>query len=161
MHECSSDSLFLFKQEVAQCYILSRYIPPKLYPCLPTSLVIVALHQETDPAVRGVVGTKDTIVTTAVAEDIRLSIASLCADHFHGSMGCHFKSSPQDIAVAFLNNLANAHGSRALYEFSYYVGTVGNYDMDAIRRRIKNVNGISPTVVPPLGNSPSGGQERS
>jgi len=36
------------------------------------------------------------------------------------------------VALGYLNNLAYAHGMTALYSFSYYVGTFGEYDMGAI-----------------------------
>jgi len=36
------------------------------------------------------------------------------------------------VALSYLNNLVFAHGMKALFCFSYYVGTFGEYDMGAI-----------------------------
>ncbi len=41
--------------------------------------------------------------------------------------------SPQDIALAFLNNLSYAMGRYALWQYGYYAGTFGEYDMGAVR----------------------------
>ena len=35
-----------------------------------------------------------------------------------------------------MNNLAFAHAMKAVYEYSFYVGTFGPYDHGAIRRRL-------------------------
>jgi REP element-mobilizing transposase RayT len=67
--------------------------------------------------------TKATIISTAEVDHIRLSVVSICADHLHNSMGCHYTKSPEEIALAFLNNLANAHQRKPVYQHSYYVGT--------------------------------------
>ncbi len=43
--------------------------------------------------------------------------------------------SPQEIALAFLNNLAFALGQKPIWQPSYYVGTFSEYNMDAVRPR--------------------------
>ena len=35
-----------------------------------------------------------------------------------------------------MNNLALAHGMTALFEESYYVGTFGSYDLNAVRQNL-------------------------
>lgn len=50
------------------------------------------------------------------------------------SMGCGIEDSPEDMALCFLNNLAYAHGMKAVYRFGYYVGTFGNFDLGALRQ---------------------------
>jgi hypothetical protein len=44
--------------------------------------------------------------------------------------------SPLDVGLSYLNNLAYAHGMRPRYQFGYYVGTFGPYDMNAVRRHL-------------------------
>ncbi|NQV24741.1 MAG: hypothetical protein HQ518_10260 [Rhodopirellula sp.] len=44
--------------------------------------------------------------------------------------------SPQDVALSCLNNLAFAHGMQPKFSFGCYIGTVGPYHMQAIRRRL-------------------------
>lgn len=39
-----------------------------------------------------------------------------------------------EYALSLMNNLAYAHGMKAVYERSFYVGTFGAYDDQAIRR---------------------------
>ncbi len=36
----------------------------------------------------------------------------------------------------YMNNIAYAHGMKPLLYHSYYVGTFGTYDLDAIRRSL-------------------------
>ncbi len=45
----------------------------------------------------------------------------------------NIEHSPQDIALAFLNNLAYAMGQNAIWQSGYYAGTFGEYDMGAVR----------------------------
>ena len=40
------------------------------------------------------------------------------------------------MALAYLNNLAYAHGMKEMYCRGYYVGTFGEYDMGAVRRAL-------------------------
>jgi hypothetical protein len=39
-----------------------------------------------------------------------------------------------EIAVRFMNNLAYRDGMKRMFEFGYYVGTFGEYDLGAIPR---------------------------
>ena len=50
------------------------------------------------------------------------------------TMGCSLNESPEAVALAYLNNLAYAQGMKPVFCYSYYVGTFGEYDMDAVRR---------------------------
>jgi REP element-mobilizing transposase RayT len=66
-----------------------------------------------------------------------LSRASIVGDHIHLAVGCDFQESPQEVALSYLNNLAHVEGMKAVYQFGFYVGTFGEYDLDAVRRRLK------------------------
>jgi len=77
---------------------------------------------------------RDMVVRNARKRGHRLSRVSVLADHLHWTIGCNPEESPKEVALSYLNNLAFAHGMKALYCFSYYVGTFGEYDMGAIRR---------------------------
>jgi len=63
-----------------------------------------------------------------------LSRAGLVADHMHLTLGCGVNEAPGDVALNTMNNLTFAHGMKGLFEDSYYVGTFGPYDLNAIRR---------------------------
>jgi hypothetical protein len=65
-----------------------------------------------------------------------LSRVGMASNHLHVLVGCDVANAPRGVALSLLNNLAYAQGMTAAYEFSYYVGTFGNYDRDAIRRML-------------------------
>ena len=54
--------------------------------------------------------------------------------HIHVLLGAGVTDSPADIALSLMNNLAYVQGMRPAYRFSYYVGTFGPYDRNAVRR---------------------------
>lgn len=58
---------------------------------------------------------------------------SLLPDHLHMAMRGDVESSPQDIALYYLNQLADAVGRKAIWQPSFYVGSFGEYDMGAVR----------------------------
>ena len=62
-----------------------------------------------------------------------LSRAGLVADHLHLTLGCGVNEAPEDVAVCYMNDLAFNHGMKDLFEDSYYVGTFGPYDLNAVR----------------------------
>jgi REP element-mobilizing transposase RayT len=62
-----------------------------------------------------------------------ISRLSVMPDHVHASLRGNIEHSPEDVALAFLNNLAFALGQKPVWEPCYYVGTFGEYDMGAVR----------------------------
>ena len=75
------------------------------------------------------------MVTRAAAKGHLLSHAGILADHLHLALGCGIGESPEQVALSYLNNLAYAQGMREAYRCSYFVGTFGGYDLNAVRRR--------------------------
>jgi len=69
----------------------------------------------------------------ARAKEHRLAALSVMPDHVHAAVRPGFEESPEDVALAYMNNTAYGLGQRRVWEDSYYVGTFGEYDMDAIR----------------------------
>lgn len=63
----------------------------------------------------------------------RLSRVGQLADHIHMTMGCAMDDSPEQVALSYLNNCAYACGMKPVFQFSYYVGTIGEYDQGAVR----------------------------
>jgi REP element-mobilizing transposase RayT len=80
--------------------------------------------------------TRDMAIKVAKKKRHRMSRLALLADHLHLTLGCAVNESPQDVALSYLNNLAYVQGMQAIYQFSYYVGTFGDYNMGAVRRRL-------------------------
>jgi REP element-mobilizing transposase RayT len=76
--------------------------------------------------------TRDMVIRVAERKNHRLSRLSLLADHIHLTASIPPDQSPVDVALAYMNNVAFAHGMRAVFCPSFYVGTIGEYDTGAI-----------------------------
>ena len=63
-----------------------------------------------------------------------ISTRSVMPDHLHLALRGNIEQSPEEIALAIMNNLAYAFKQNPIWQSSYYVGTFGDYDMDAVRR---------------------------
>lgn len=76
---------------------------------------------------------RDTCMRVAEKKGYAVSALAVMPDHLHLALRGTVEHSPQDVALAFLNNLAFAVGQRPLWENGYYAGTFSEYDMSAIR----------------------------
>lgn len=63
-----------------------------------------------------------------------LSRAAILMDHLHLTLGCGLEEAPADVALSYMNNLAYACGMSRIFQFGYYVGTFGEYDLGVIPR---------------------------
>jgi REP element-mobilizing transposase RayT len=75
----------------------------------------------------------DMVLAAAARKGHRVSAIGVFADHIHVTLGCEVTQSPEDVALGYLNNLAYVEGMRPVYQAGYYVGTFGEYDLNAIR----------------------------
>jgi REP element-mobilizing transposase RayT len=73
-----------------------------------------------------------TIEAAARKHRHRLSRAAILADHVHLTLGCEIGESPDDVILAYMNNCAYACGMAPEFRFSYYVGTIGEYDRGVV-----------------------------
>ena len=89
--------------------------------------------------------TRDMVLRAAQHKQHRLSRLSMLADHLHFVAGIPFRQSPQDVALAYMNNLAYAHDMQSVFCASYYVGTVGEYDTGAIWTSLASSRGPTDT----------------
>jgi REP element-mobilizing transposase RayT len=71
----------------------------------------------------------DILLRVARKKGHLLSRGGILADHIHLSLGCGLSESPSQVALAYMNNLAFVLGKKPIFEFSYYVGTFGEYDL--------------------------------
>jgi REP element-mobilizing transposase RayT len=62
-----------------------------------------------------------------------LSRAGIVPDHIHLTLSCNVAESPGEVAISYMNNLAYACGSKWVFSFGYYVGTIGEYNLSAVR----------------------------
>src|SRR5262249_46897690 len=60
------------------------------------------------------------------------STLAVLPDHLHLAIRGALTQSPEEIALAFLNNLAYVLGQRPWWEAGYYAGTFGEYSMAAL-----------------------------
>lgn len=103
------------------------------------NLHLVLVHDGRWNEVResSIAATREMIIHAARVKGHRLSRAGILADHVHLLLGCSLTESPQAVAIGYLNNLAFAQGMRRVYQFGYYVGTVGEYDVGGVRRNLR------------------------
>jgi REP element-mobilizing transposase RayT len=84
------------------------------------------------------VATRDMIVNSCRQEGRRLSRVAILPNHIHISVGCGIEESPESVGLSMLHNLACTQGMRTAFKFGYYVGTVGNFDRNAIWNRLES-----------------------
>src|SRR5262249_5509401 len=80
---------------------------------------------------------REMVLSVARKHEHRLSRVGLLGDHVHLTMRCGADTSPEQVALKYLNNLAFAHDMQRVFQFGYYVGTIGPYDMEAVRRGLR------------------------
>ncbi len=78
---------------------------------------------------------RDGCFRIASAKGHHISTLSVMPDHLHAAMRGNLGQSPQDIALAFQNNLAYLLGQKPVWCENFYVGTFTEYDMWAIRHK--------------------------
>jgi REP element-mobilizing transposase RayT len=99
------------------------------------NLHLVAVHQERHAEISEEFLQKSSGMLRKVAGK-RLHLLSrvgMLADHLHTTVGCIVNESPLEVGLSYLNNLAFAHGMRPVFQYGFYVGTFGPYDMKAVR----------------------------
>ena len=95
---------------------------------------------------------RDGALRVAEHKEHHISRLSVMPDHMHLAVRGHIETSPESIALDFMNNLAFLLRQEALWQPSYYIGTFGVYDMGAVRR----VGPIAPQADSRAGASPPG-----
>ena len=77
-----------------------------------------------------------TIARTAAKKEHLLAKARILADHIHLIVGCGITESSEDVALAYMNNIAYAQDMRPVLQFGFFAGTFGAYDIGAIRNAL-------------------------
>ena len=67
-----------------------------------------------------------------------LSRVGVAADHMHLTLGANITETPEDVALAYLKNLAYIHEMKRVFQDGYYMGTFGKYDLQAVRRNLSD-----------------------
>jgi len=68
----------------------------------------------------------------AISKGHLLSRLGLLPDHLHCVLGFSPNESPQQIALSYMNNIAYVYGMQQILKPSYFVGTIGEYDLGAL-----------------------------
>ena len=76
---------------------------------------------------------KMTVIATARKKGHLLSRGAIMPDHIHLVLGCGQNEAPLSVALAYLNNLSHVAG-RPVFNFGFYVGTFGEFDLGAVRK---------------------------
>jgi REP element-mobilizing transposase RayT len=102
------------------------------------SLQIVLENSEDWHEVRDdvLLGSRNMIIRCAAKKGWLLSRIGILSNHIHILVGIGVNESPESAALSLLNNLAFAQGWKRVFKFSYYAGTFGRYDRNAIRRAV-------------------------
>jgi REP element-mobilizing transposase RayT len=100
------------------------------------NLHLVFVHQGRWREIREeVLGTLQAMVLRASrTKGHLLGNVGILPDHVHLELGCRLEDSPMEVALSYLNNLAYAQEMKPVYQYGFYVGTFGEYDLGAIRR---------------------------
>lgn len=106
--------------------------------CYNLHLVLVCLERAVEIRPQVLQQRRETILGVAKKKGHLLAEAGILADHLHLTIGCQLAESPQEVALSYLNNLAYVEGMKAIYEHGFYTGTIGEYDLSAVRRRLRD-----------------------
>jgi REP element-mobilizing transposase RayT len=63
-----------------------------------------------------------------------ISRAAIVPDHIHLTLGCSLENSPEEVVLAYMNNLAYACGMKPVFKYGYFAGTFSEYDLGVIPR---------------------------
>jgi REP element-mobilizing transposase RayT len=77
---------------------------------------------------------RDGAFKIAEKKEYAIGAISVMPDHVHLALRGNLEHSPEQIALAFQNNLAYMLNRGAVWRRGFYVGTFGEYDMRAIRK---------------------------
>ena len=81
--------------------------------------------------------TKDSIMRHAAENQHRISRLAILPDHVHFTVGVGYDQSSVEIVLSYMNQVAAAHGGLRLWMDSFYVGTIGPYDMEAVQKGLE------------------------
>ena len=82
----------------------------------------------------------ETVLRVAEKKGHRVSAIGVFPDHMHITVGCDVDDAPGEVALSYMNNLVYRHQMRPLFQNGYYAGTFGEYDLWAIRRRLREMS---------------------
>jgi REP element-mobilizing transposase RayT len=97
-------------------------------------LVLVADKRERIHDTKMLTDLRDATLRVARKKGHLLSRLAVMPDHLHLAVRPLISESALGVAFAYQNNLAHMLGGRRIWQDSFYVGTFGEYSMQAVRR---------------------------
>jgi REP element-mobilizing transposase RayT len=76
------------------------------------------------------------LAATAAKHGYQLAVRAWMPDHVHIALRGNVTESPEEIALAVMNNTAYAMGQNAIWQRGFYAGTFSEYDVRALRGRV-------------------------
>lgn len=105
-------------------------------------LVLVNRERERDMRPGVLERRRERLLAIAAKKSHLVGNGQLLADHLHVTLGCNLGESPSEVALGYMNNLAYAEEMKRIFEFGFYVGTIGEYDLNAVRRRLADQSSL-------------------
>ncbi len=100
-------------------------------------LVLVYRNRYVELNERKLSQTLQTIKNTSHRKKHILSRVGMFADHIHLTLAPHISESPATVTLSYMNNLALVFRQIPVFEFRYYVGTFGSYDLGAVYNHLR------------------------
>jgi REP element-mobilizing transposase RayT len=97
-------------------------------------LVLVVARREKHFEANRLAALRDGCFKIAAQQGYRISALSVMPDHVHIALRGRIEHCAEEVALSFLNGLSEAVGQSPIWEFGYYAGTFGEYDMGSVRR---------------------------
>jgi REP element-mobilizing transposase RayT len=98
-------------------------------------LVLVVQQRYRTGEVTTLATIRDSVLRICIKKGYDPSTLAVLPDHLHIAVRGAIAQSPEEIALALLNNLAHVLGQKAWWEAGYYAGTFGEYGMAAVRHK--------------------------
>ena len=98
-------------------------------------LHVVLVHAERwrNANLRFVELTRNGILATLAHWNCAAARIALLADHVHFTMRLSYEVSPSELILAVMNEVCDDHDGLRMWMEGFYVGTIGSYDMSAVR----------------------------
>jgi REP element-mobilizing transposase RayT len=105
--------------------------------CYNLHLVFVSRDRDIEVRAHVLEARRAMLLAAAAKKGHLIGKGQIVADHLHVALGCQLSESPQEVALSYMNNLAYAAEMKPVFQYGFYVGTFGRYDLDAIRQKLR------------------------
>jgi len=100
-------------------------------------IVLVTGGREPFSEIKTLRSIRDGCRKIAAKKELRISRLAVMPDHLHIAVGPPPHLAPVEVVSVLQNNLAWLLGQRRVWRDGYYAGTFGDYDLGAVRQRVR------------------------